>query len=223
MRICFLITTYGRQESCQRLVDALHGLGDIIVLNDGCDYEIKGCTQIFQQAHNGRVRYWQTINNLFRLRVKSDYYVMLPDDFITNGDNIQKAIEIWEGIDDPRKICLNLYLDRIGKKCWTGFTPQKKNDLWLTQWVDMCFLCESRFFAEVGVMSGGYFRHIGKGSGVGSYISRRLYAKKFNLYQVTESLATHTEIHYKSMMHDKENIPDSYIARKINRSKRIFK
>jgi len=209
--IIFLITTYNRQESCQRLVDLLQGIGDILVLNDGCDYEIKGCRQVFQKQHYGRLHYFATVNNLFSLRGRHSYYIMLPDDFLMDKEQVEEAIRLWQTIVDGRKICLNLFADRMGMSCWTGFKPIIRYDLWLTQWVDMCFLCQERFFTELGIINESRFRGglNKKSSGVGSYISSRFYHKRLNLYQVRKSLVTPQETHFlKSQMQNHDNYSD---------------
>jgi len=208
MDIGFLITTYNRQESCQRLVDSLQGLGDILVLNDGSDYEINGCRQVFQE-HMGRVGYFSTVNNLFSLRGRHRYYIMLPDDFLMDKEQVDRAVELWQAISDKKKICLNLFADRIGLPCWTRFKPVLKGNLWLTQWVDMCFLCEEWFFKVVGNIDHRQFHgNLNKrSSGVGAYISKRLYANKYNLYQVRESLVTPQESHNVSQMQNNDNRP----------------
>ena len=213
MTIQFLITTYNRQKSCQRLVDSLQGVGDIVVLNDGCDYEINGCMQVFQEVHNGRYRYFSTVNNLFSLRGNSPYYIMLPDDFLMDAKQVEEAQRVWRNIKDERKICLNLYADRLNKKCWTQFRPVLKGNVWLSQWIDMCFLCENRFFGELGRITADRFQGSlnKKSSGVGSYISMHLYKKGFNLYQVAESLVIPQVEHWlNTQMYDKNNVPDCY-------------
>jgi hypothetical protein len=113
---------------------------------------------------------------------------------------IAKAIELWNGIIDTKKICLNLYADRIGKRCWTNIYPVDKGNVWQTGWVDMCFLCEEKFFTELGTIPP---RHVGNrgSSGVGAYISRRMVKLKLNMYQVKESLVTVQPEHHKSQMH----------------------
>ena len=226
MDIQFLIATYNRQDSCQRLVDGLQGLGDILVLNDGCDYEIKGCRQEFQKTHNGRYRYFATVNNLFSLRSRSAYYIMLPDDFLMDKKQVEEALGLWHGIADNRKICLNLYADRIGKKCWTQFKPVLKGNVWLSQWVDMCFLCTDLFFREIGVINSkdfdGYLNK--KSSGVGAYISRKLYGKQYNMYQVRESLVTPQVDHWlNSKMYAKDDYSDSYHTVPPSKLTRIIK
>lgn len=207
MDIGFLITTYNRQESCQRLVDNLQGLGDIVVLNDGCDYKIEGCRQYFNKIHGGKRYYWQTVKKLFTLKGKHKYYIMLPDDFAIRELQINRAIELWESIIDKKKICLNLYADRQGLRCWTNFQPIDKGDVWLTQWVDMCFLCEELFFDTVRIREIVYdwSRKRWVSSGVGALISRQLKRKQYHLYQVKESLVDVQVEHGKSQMHDDKN------------------
>jgi hypothetical protein len=203
MDICFLITTYNRQESCQRLVDSLQGLGDIVVVGDHADYEITGCEFHNLMRHNGRSRYWSTVNILFCYRGKHKYYIMLPDDFIMNEGQLREAINTWVNIQDPRKICLNLFMDRYGLACWTGFKPVDKDNLWQTGWVDMCFLAEEPFFNNIRLESCGIFA---SSSGVGALISKQLFRRKFTFYQVKESLVTEQPEHSNSQMHKKHNI-----------------
>lgn len=200
---CFLITTYNRQESCQRLVDSLHGLGEIIVANDGSGYSICGAINLNPRQHLGISGYWRLVNMLWRNRPQAKYYFMLPDDFIIDITQVMKAIEIWEGIEDPQKICLNLYMDRLGQSCWTRVLPVDKGNVWQTGWVDMCFLCEDKFFSMVGVIPPLHRGNISvKGSsGVGAHISRKLNKNGFHFYQVKESLALPTIEHTKSQMH----------------------
>ena len=213
MDIQFLINTFNRQEPCQRLVDSLQGLGDIIVLNDGCNYEIKGCKQVFKKIHGGRAGYWHTVNTLFSLRTWHRYYIMLPDDFLMDKGQVDRAVELWNKLGDKKKICLNLYADRIGLKCWTGFAPKDRGQYYHTQWVDMCFICGERFFTSVMPIAGPIKR--GKSSGVGAYISRKLYRQHYNMYQVKESLITIQPEHNISQIYgNHKDCTDGNAARK---------
>jgi len=199
----FLITTYNRQDSCQRLVDSLQGMGDIVVYNDGSDYDINGCTQFKYHRHRGKEGYWKTVRSLFNIRGEHKYYIMLPDDFLPVDDMVDRAWEIWSHINDSKKICLNLYADRQGESCWTDFKPVSRGDVWLTQWVDMCFFAPSEFFTWVKRIGGipiSYKRQSAS-SGVGAYISRGLYKQHRNMYQVKEGLVIPQEAHGISQMH----------------------
>ena len=201
--ICFLITTYNRQRSCQELVDSLQGLGDIIVAHDGNDYEINGAVNLNPKIHFGKTGYWKLINMLYKNRTNCKYYFTLPDDFLISVTQIKEAINLWERIDDPRKICLNLYADREGKRCWTNIYPIDKGSVWQTGWVDMCFLCEDDFFQHLGIIPSLFpkgLKRIKGSSRVGAYISRLMVKKKFNMYQVKESLITLHDEHFTSQM-----------------------
>ena len=202
MDVVFLITTHNRQESCQRLVDSLQGQGEIIVLNDGCEYNISGATQTKREIHFGKRGYWCTVNQLFAMKGKHQYYFMLPDDFLPANNMVERAIEIWKQLDKP--ICLNLYADRIGQKCWTGVPPKDMGIVWKTQWVDMCFMSKEGFFARLGKIPPINLNWTAKpnlSSGVGAYISRELHKHKCNLYMVKESLVIPQPEHHKSQMH----------------------
>lgn len=184
-------------------MDSLQGQGDIVVLNDGCDYVISGCDQYFLKTHNGKLFYWDTVRTLFSLRGEHKYYFVLPDDFLICDSQIAKAIELWESIKDPLKICLNLYADRIGIPCWTTFIPIDMGEYYRTGWMDMCILCENLFFDKVRVnkiiFTGN--SNIVRSSGVGSQISRNLHRRGFHFYQVKESLVDIQPEHYSSQMH----------------------
>jgi hypothetical protein len=203
METCFLITTYNRQESCQRLVDSLQGMGDIIVVGDCVDYTISGCTFRNLSQHLGREMYWLTVKLLFSLRGQHKYYFMLPDDFMLRPEKAEEALRLWTEIDDPQKICLNLYADRIGLSCWTRFKPIDRGNVWQTGWVDMCFLAEGRFFEQLDLSKVRCTKS--HSSGVGAYISNTLYGHGFHLYQVKDSLVELQMEHGFSQMHNKEN------------------
>ena len=197
--VAFLINTHNRQESCQRLVDSLNTQGEVIVLNDGCEYNISGATQKIRKMHFGKRGYWCTVNQLFGMRGKHQYYFMLPDDFLPADNMVERAIEIWKQLDKP--VCLNLYADRIGLKCWTNFPPKDMGIAWKTQWVDMCFMSKEGFFARLGKIPPINLNWTAKpnlSSGVGAYISRKLHKHKCNLYMVKESLVIPQQEHYMS-------------------------
>lgn len=207
----FLITTCQRQEMCNVLVKSLLPYGKVTIINDGCDYQINGATHIHNQRRLGKNGYWSTINTLFAARDKKKYYFVLPDDFIPVDGGIHRAIDIWENIKDNKKICLNLYADRMGGSCWTGFSPTDMGDVFLTQWVDMCFICEGLFFKLLGKIPplGSLSQDVrpkNGSSGVGKYISKFFYDKGYNLYQVKNSLFSWQQDHWISKMSEHEQV-----------------
>ena len=216
MKVCFLITTYNREKSCQRLVDALNGHGDIYVINDGSDYEIMNCIFYSQTMNLGKPGYWRTVNNLWKIpRIQIPkrfykYYIMVPDDFYPVKNFVEKTIEIWNSINDPQKICLNLFIDNIPRmNCWTCFEAIEYDNYRKTQWVDMCFMAEKKFFDVIGVIPEQKFdwnNHPEKSSGVGAFISKKLHKAGYGLYQVKKSIFTSQKEHEKSQLNNTNRI-----------------
>jgi hypothetical protein len=130
---------------------------------------------------------------------------MLPDDFLPAPNIVDEAIRIWKSIGDPRKMCLNLFADRIGCICWTPFMPVDMGEYYKTGWVDMCFFCEENFFGTIQLDRFAR-RGAGMSSGVGASISWHLFKRGYGLYQVKNSLVIPQEEHNVSQMHDKSQI-----------------
>lgn len=216
MNVCFLITTCNRKEGCQSLVNALQGLGDIFVLNDGSNYEIKNCNYFSNIKRLGKEFYWHTVNCLWTLPEKKyDYYFMIPDDFYPVKNFVEKSIKIWESIKDEKKICMNLFRDKIPRaKCWTNTLPVEYDTYRKIQWVDMCFMCEEQFFKAVGEIPKVNFNwraNPHRSTGVGSYISIKLHRAHYSLYQTRDTMFYTTIYHEESQL---DNNPFSKSARK---------
>jgi len=200
MLVNILITTYNRPDKLKKLVDSLSNQdfkGEIVVFNDGSTRKYdKVNARVFKFPYNhGKQRYYELVNHLFRSRGNADYYIMIPDDIEVGKDFITHAVDKWNGIDDDKKICLNLLADNR-TECWTKFKRQDKGDNWLTQWNDCSFIVEEKFFEEVGNITISAKRwHYNKmlGSGVGEFISNNLYGKNYNMYQVKTTLVRHGE------------------------------
>jgi len=205
MRINVLITTYQRPEMLESLIAKLQG-PDVYftIVNDGSPYSFLpniDCNYIELGKNHGKKEYWKVVNYAFENRVDADYYVMLPDDAGVDKDFVARAIEHWNHLNkDWNPICLNLLVDksRKGKPCWTGFKPIWVDVLrikyWITQWVDMCFICDGQFFEEIPSLSPIYItdeQMKTRGSGVGAQISKRLHEKGYNLWQLDETLVHH--------------------------------
>jgi hypothetical protein len=154
---------------------------------------------------NGKKKYWATVNFLWgQVRNKNfDYFIQLPDDVEWDNDLIGEAIDLWENISDPKKICLNLLLDssRVGKTCWTNYWPRLKSfrgsRYLLSQWVDMIFISDRKFFEQLDwnilpVSAARWDTDPQLSSGVGQQISHRLLKMGWNMYQVTEKIMEHT-------------------------------
>lgn len=215
VKVTVLITTYNRPNKVFNLTKSLKQMYPCtIIVVDDCTREKVDTTYIdvyVKQPYNrGKKGYWRTVNRLFRLglREDTDYYIMLPDDADIDDNFINNAVSQWEKLNDEKKICLNLLKDHR-KHCWTNFKRKSKGNYWLSQWVDMCFISDKRFLAETGIIRVSPNRWNNNkllGSGVGQFISQKLYNKGWNMYQVKKTLVGHG---------DHESVMNSQ-ARKIN-------
>jgi len=224
--INLLITTYNRPDLLGKLLEQIVQEKPpntvIHIHNDGSTmnyfkvidrYKDKLDIRYFFHDHYGKKRYWALINKVFKERVESKYYIMLPDDDILNPDFFNRVINKWIGIKDPFKICMmpSINEERKWLNSWTGKHPYKKGDVWLTGFVDMRFICTKSFFEELGVLGGisakRWERNKLASSGVGSQISLTLYAKDLNMYISEEDLTY--QVPHKSEMNP--NITDRAI------------
>jgi hypothetical protein len=212
-KIIFLIPSYERIESLTQIVKVIHEIGDVYVLQDGGkqDYTplLKYGVHLYKNKnHLGKKLFNITVSTLFDIADNNyaDYYFFIPDDLIPVKDFHKKAIETYETIIDKRKICLNLFLEqsRLGQKCWTNFVPVDEGFVYLSNWVDMCFLCKQDMFVYLNFyvpkIDRDWKNHPELGSGVGAYISKRLFLMGRNMYQVKSSLFTPHKAAFKSKM-----------------------
>lgn len=192
-RVAILVTTCDRPAFLQKLLEDINQESGqfelfIFIVDDG-------------KLKNGKKNYWKNINQLW-CEVKDrdfDYYIQLPDDVELQSGFIGKAIEAWKGINDPRKICLNLFLEgnRMGATCWTNVWPEihafGTNRYLRTQWMDLLFICEKKFFETLQwtihpIPPERWIHHPHLSSGVGQQVSIRLHNMRWNLYQSIEKL-----------------------------------
>ena len=135
-----------------------------------------------------------------------DYYFMIPDDMLPVDGFIEKAIETWQAIQDEKKICMNILVEksRINKPNWTGILPFEYDNYRKIGWVDMAFFAEGSFFELFGCQIPdpgiNYEDQPKMSSGVGSYISRRLVKEGYTMYQTKKSLLIPQPEAYESVM-----------------------
>lgn len=219
-RLHIIITTYNRPRPLRRLLDCLfrnrlgHDL-DIYIYDDGSDDDytfIKAYpVRYVKTSHHGKKKYWRLVSQAFEdiRSTSADYYLMLPDDAEPVEGFLSLAIEAFDRISDPKKICVSLRNDpcHLPQSRWGSADPKRVDyggvSYYLTQWVDMLFIAQKAFFETVHYRVDPISpeRWSGKGSmlssGVGQNLSRRL-AARHHLYHGEHSLVHHGA--HRSMM-----------------------
>ena len=189
---------------------------NIIIFDDNSEESVQNSISpvhlySINRETRGKKYFWQTINDIFTfLKFKNfDYFIQLQDDIVICDNFIDKAVESYEAIKDPKKISLYLHEGASRKEhpCWTNVHPVNVkwgNEFYsLTQWIDMCAFIVKKDFLEVlnyeiqPIPEHRWAKDPTISSGVGQQISRRLY-KDYHLYR--KPLVTHGD--HKSVMHE---------------------
>ncbi|MEL6631541.1 MAG: glycosyltransferase [Bacteroidota bacterium] len=191
-----LITTFQRAELLDNLIQQIQReTGQFHVF----------CVVVDDEVLKNRKRlYWRTVNALWEQakNLDVDYYIQMPDDMHLEEGFIQRAVDAWNHLQDPRKMCLNLLLEghNVGKPTWTDTWAELRvfdgHRYMKTQWVNMFYICTRAFYNRLdwrlsSVPLRRWSRNPNLSSGVGSQVSKRLSGKGDALYQVTERLASH--------------------------------
>jgi len=206
VRVLINITSYNRKEMLVNLINQLYGF-DIIVWDDNSNFDMSG-NFIFHKfdINHGKKLAWVKFQKIFKLMPKEyDYYIFLPDDSVLIDNFVNKAVELWNGIQDNNKICLSFSTkERISKSCFTAKEPIDKGNVVLTQWNDLCFISGREFIDKVvidPVDPKRWDENENLSSGVGSKISHFFY-KYYNLYHAKEEMVKHVGL--KSLMNPAE-------------------
>lgn len=172
----------------------------IHIYDDGSDLEYKiptDCWYTKFRDNHGRDHYWAVVNYAFQeaKRYKWDYFVMLPDDVTIERDLFRKAIDLLP----VGAACLSFNTDsRTEHPNWTSVKPKPMGEVILTQWVDLCFICDNKTLTALD-WSIRLVKRTGVSSGVGMQMSRRLYMLGMDMYHASEPLVHHGK--HKSEMH----------------------
>jgi GT2 family glycosyltransferase len=208
-----VITTYNRPRELRRL------LGDIIRVRGNLEVTVQvyddastedysapialikqqGWHYVKAKARHGKQNSWRWISRIFsdQRKVKSRYWVFLPDDVRLGEGMFRRALERWRGIEDTHKICMMLVVGetRTGPS-WTGVQPQRCGEVDRIQWVELACLCERRMldvleYKLAAVPAARWQANPKISSGVGEQLSRRLHGAGFGLYRSHKSLIVH--------------------------------
>ena len=198
-KILFIITSYKRLDMLKNLLLQIKGY-DVLVFDDGSDFSIEGNGVKFHKfkQNYGKKLAWLKFQKIFkkvkRLK-KYDYYYLLPDDIELCEDFINKSIELWEGIEDSKKITLSFSNPaRCTAPQFTFIQPQIKGNVILTGWMDLMCLFTRDFINKVDITEIPLSRWEENellGSGVGSQISNKFVNADYNLYNCKEDYIKH--------------------------------
>jgi glycosyltransferase involved in cell wall biosynthesis len=221
--VCVAFPTFNRVMLMERLISQLNAAAlncklTLLVFDDGSEdnpvvdwgrYQNIQNGQISSFSNHGKKMYWSLVNKIFASMKETvaDYYIYLGDDLEVGGDFFDKTINLWNAIDDPRKVSLNLLNDGR-EECWTNFKRKKMSfnskDVYLSQWLDMVMMVSRDIFDYqlYEIPLSRWDRYPLLSSGVGSQLSSRLLSDGWNMYQTIESHVFHGE--HQSKMNPEE-------------------
>jgi FkbM family methyltransferase len=228
MKILVLITTYNRPDLLVKLLTDIKENSEdfeikLLICNDGSssDYRVvlnylrkhflNNFHYIPSLTNGGKQNYWTLIDKLYKqaLKIKFDYAIQLPDDVSLVPGFFSRAINIYDKIEDNKKVCLDILSSpgRVGKSEWTNqeVTTHLAGNIpvYKTGWVDMCFISDKKYFEAlnytINKVNDRWVNKLNNSSGVGKQISTRLVTSGYSLYQVKNSLVIHGS--HDSVMH----------------------
>jgi GT2 family glycosyltransferase len=205
---CVIITSYNREEKLKNLLNQISEYKDLKIFVSVFDdssfpvYDISefNVFKITYVKNNGKKKFWKIISDTYKLckNINSKYYIYLQDDVVLKENFFQEAVRLYEKIEDPKKISLNTLIleNQRGKPKWTNFDPEEYDEYYKTQWTELFFISERKFFEVLNyevepVNNKRWDSNPYLSTGVGSQISERLLKLGYNQYQVKNSLMKH--------------------------------
>lgn len=209
-----VVLTYERP---QLLVDLLNDIDahrgghsiSVVVYDDAskADYSAvrgllndRGWQYVRARQNHGKRGFWRWVNQIYadQQKRRDRTFVMLPDDMRLCDRFFDRALNIWERIEDPQKVSLNLLRDnsREGKACWTEQLPIDCGPVFDIGWVDGAIVCNRRYFRTLDwrvdpIDPNRWAYNSQASSGVGHQLSVRLYGAHMGMYGVKRSLVAH--------------------------------
>lgn len=237
MHLVITISTYNRCEPCLNLIKQIYEMTsqnhvDLFVFDDASSEDYSEVKKLLEsnkgtyhrsEINHGKKLHWMVSSTLIqyaRKKIsKKGYYFYLQDDLILKDNFFTRCIELFESIDDTRKVVLNPCLDSRTGTIWTQIIPKSvkfgSNEFIKVGWVDLRFMASARFFFAISsifpINPNRWDSDQNLSSGVGKQISQRLAKYNAGIYQTKFSLYDHGTI--ESVMNPE--------ARKINKLKSI--
>ena len=224
---CIIITTYNRPDMLYSLIEnLLKEKGSykihIAIFNDGSSekYDLKkyDIKHIRMFPNMGKQKYYITFNSTFSYvkKINSKYFIYLPDDVGLVSDFFNKVKDLYELIPDQNKISLSILTDdRVKRKVWTNTVTQDFGEYYKTQWNDLCFISEKKFFEVLEysineIPKTRWDDNPNLSSGVGQQISHRLDKLNFGMYHTKLSMVIHGD--HESKMNKNERLKTKLIT-----------
>jgi len=212
-KIAIVVYTYDRYMMLKHLLDSIQvNLSTnyeyrVFIFDDASpkkqtyiktDYSFEIYYHRFSVNH-GKVNWYIMIDYIFKFfkSKKFHYYIFTSDDMQFIHQGIEKSVQLYEGIKDDNKGCLNIHNDRGPFSRWVKHQPKNYDkQLWRTYWIDMCFLCKYQTLKKLnfGINFTDFkkiIRHNKYGSGVGKFLSIKLDKQNVHIYLVKNSLIYH--------------------------------
>jgi hypothetical protein len=205
---CIVITTYEREDMLKQLLKDIFEYTEykmyVVVFDDGSkhpydlsEYDVKYVKYV---KNNGLKNLWRVISDTFKFckNIDAKYYFYFQDDLRLKKNFFQESIRIFENIPDENKISLGTLMIDTQRNTpkWTGVYPIEYDEYYKTQWCELVFMCEYKFFESLEfklnpIPMSRWDKNPNNSSGVGQQISVRLFEKGLNMYHVINTLTTH--------------------------------
>lgn len=203
------IVTYNRPAPLRRLLLDLQrerppGVR-VSVFDDGstADYVeaaslLRNSDEFIRFEHHGKRRWWKLLGQVHRhMRGRrARYFVTLDDDVRLCRRFFERAISLWESVDDGRKVALTLHRDHRGA-CWGSPPPVNMGNVRLLGWLECAFITRIGYYAALGFTGVPVHRPWSQqpdlGSGAYKAISERLRRRRRTIYGTSEALVVHAD------------------------------
>ena len=224
---CLLITTYNRPNMLNDLIGQINNQKKdykvkIVVIDDGSDekYELPNDVKYVKYYPNmGKKRFWKIIDSSFKYvkNINSKYYIYIQDDVKIVDNFFEDLVKNYETIEDNDKICLSFLTDhRTNSSNWTNYNPIERGSVIKTQWVELHFICEKKFFDTLNYMvepmpQSRWDRNPNLSSGVGWQLSNRLHNLGKGMYHTKLTMVSHGD--HESQMNKLERKKNKLIVK----------
>jgi glycosyltransferase involved in cell wall biosynthesis len=214
-----VITTFNRPKMLYSLLDQIEKQTKdkkikILLLND-CStekYELSNydLIKINFCPNKGKKLFWEIIDLSFKVckKIDSKYFVYLQDDLKLCDNFFNELKNKYENIKDDKKISLEFRTDnRTERPNWNNFEPQIVGDYIHSNWVELDFICEKKFFDVLEykineISKNRWDNNPNLSSGVGQQLTQRLLNLGFNMYHTKKSFVEHGD--HQSKMNEEE-------------------